>query len=101
MLALPDVPQAFVSSFVGRIPIGIAGLAILLLVQSTEGSYAQAGVTGATYVAGLAAAAPLLGRMIDRLGRAAYSPPARCCTRLRCSPWLLRLRPARRHHCAC
>jgi predicted MFS family arabinose efflux permease len=68
LLALPDVLQAFVSSFIGRIPIGIAGLAILLLVQSVEGSYAQAGLIGATYVAGLAAAAPLLGRMIDRIG---------------------------------
>jgi len=68
LLALPDVPQAFISSLVGRIPIGIAGLAILLLVQSTKGSYAQAGMIGATYVVGLATAAPLLGRMIDRLG---------------------------------
>jgi MFS family permease len=68
VLALPDVPQAFVSSFIGRIPIGIAGLAILLLVQSVEGSYAQAGLVGAVYVAGLAAAAPLLGRLIDRIG---------------------------------
>jgi predicted MFS family arabinose efflux permease len=68
LLALPDVLQSFVSSFIGRIPIGIAGLAILLLVQGVEGSYAQAGLTGATYVAGLAAAAPLLGRLIDRIG---------------------------------
>lgn len=68
LLALPDVLQAFVSSFIGRIPIGIAGLAILLLVQSVEGSYAQAGLVGAAYVAGLAAAAPLLGRLIDRIG---------------------------------
>jgi predicted MFS family arabinose efflux permease len=62
------VLQAFVSSFIGRIPIGIAGLAILLLVQSVEGSYAQAGLIGASYVTGLAMAAPLLGRMIDRIG---------------------------------
>jgi predicted MFS family arabinose efflux permease len=68
LLALPDVLQAFVSSFIGRIPIGIAGLAILLLVQSVEGSYAQAGLIGASYVTGLAMAAPLLGRMIDRIG---------------------------------
>lgn len=68
VLALPDVLQAFVSSFIARIPIGIAGLAILLLVQSVEGSYAQAGLVGAVYVAGLAAAAPLLGRLIDRIG---------------------------------
>lgn len=36
LLALPDVLQAFVSSFIGRIPIGIAGLAILLLVQDRK-----------------------------------------------------------------
>lgn len=68
LLALPDVLQTFVSSFIGRIPIGIAGLAILLLAQSVEGSYAQAGLVGAAYVVGLAVAAPLLGRMIDRIG---------------------------------
>jgi predicted MFS family arabinose efflux permease len=68
LLALPDVLQAFVSSFIGRIPIGIAGLAILLLVQSIEGSYARAGLIGAAYVSGLAIAAPLLGRLIDRVG---------------------------------
>ncbi len=68
VLALPDVRQAFVSSFVGRVPIGIAGLAILLLVQADGGSYAQAGATGAAYVAGLGMASPVLGRLIDRIG---------------------------------
>jgi MFS family permease len=68
LLSRPDVLQAFISSFIGRIPIGIAGLAILLLVQSVEGSYARAGAIAAAYVAGLAAASPLLGRMIDRIG---------------------------------
>jgi MFS family permease len=68
LLAIPDVRQAFVRSFVGRIPIGIAGLAILLLLQSVEGSYVQAGIVAACYVAGLAIAAPLLGRLIDTVG---------------------------------
>ncbi|MDA0577515.1 MAG: MFS transporter, partial [Verrucomicrobia bacterium] len=68
LLALPEVKQAFLSSFLGRIPIGIAGLAILLLVQDVAGSYALAGVVGASYVVGLAAAAPLFGRLIDRIG---------------------------------
>jgi len=68
LLALPEVKQTFLSSFVGRIPIGITGLAILLLVQEATGSYAVAGVVGASYVGGLATAAPLLGRLIDRIG---------------------------------
>jgi MFS family permease len=68
LLAISDVRQAFISSFMGRIPIGIAGLAILLLLQRVEGSYAQAGIVAASYVGGLAIAAPLLGRLIDRVG---------------------------------
>ena len=68
LLSRPDVLQAFLSSFVGRIPIGIAGLSILLLVQSVEESYVRAGTIAGAYVAGLAAASPLLGRLVDRIG---------------------------------
>src|SRR5688572_27070034 len=49
-------------------PIGIAGLAILLFVQTSSGSFAVAGAVSGFYVLGLAMIAPLLGRMIDRLG---------------------------------
>jgi len=52
----------------GRLPIGIAGLAILMLVQDTSGSFGRGGVVAACYVAGLATFAPLLGRLIDRYG---------------------------------
>lgn len=60
--------QTFVASVIGRLPIGIAGLAILLFVQAASGSFSQAGATTAGYVAGLAAVAPVLGRLIDRHG---------------------------------
>jgi MFS family permease len=63
-----DMRQLFVASMVGRLPIGITGLAILILVQSTSGSFAQGGAATGCYVAGLAAIAPLLGRLIDRYG---------------------------------
>ena len=53
---------------VGRVPIGVAGLAILLFVQSKSGSFAQAGAVSALYVFGLAVLAPFIGRLIDRLG---------------------------------
>lgn len=59
---------AFASSVIGRLPIGITGLAILLLVQSATGSFGRAGTATAGYVFGLAAAAPALGRWIDRRG---------------------------------
>jgi len=68
LLALPHLKAAIIASVIGRLPIGIAGLAVLLLVHKATGSFAQAGATTASYVLGLAAVAPLLGRLIDRRG---------------------------------
>jgi MFS family permease len=68
LFAVPGLKAAFVASVVGRLPIGVAGLAILLYVQTRSHSFAQAGVASALYVLGLAAVAPALGRLIDRLG---------------------------------
>ena len=58
----------FAASIIGRLPIGITGLAILLLVQGATGSFAFGGAAAACYVAGLSAVAPALGRAIDRWG---------------------------------
>lgn len=52
----------------GRLPIGVTGLAILLLVQGASGSFARGGAAAACYVVGLALVAPVLGRLIDRNG---------------------------------
>ena len=56
------------ASVVGRLPIGISGLALLLLVQAREASFIDAGLVTSAYLAGLAGIAPLVGRLIDRLG---------------------------------
>jgi MFS family permease len=63
-----DMRQVFAASMIGRLPIGISGLAILILVQTASGSFAQGGAATGCYVAGLAAVAPILGRLIDRYG---------------------------------
>lgn len=68
LLARPDLKAAIIASMIGRLPIGITGLSILLLAQSATGSFARAGATAAAYVVGLACFAPLLGRIIDRSG---------------------------------
>jgi len=68
LLSLPDVGATFLASLLGRLPIGITGLAVLLLVRSSSGSFAYAGSTTACYVAGLGAVAPILGKLIDRRG---------------------------------
>jgi MFS family permease len=68
VLEAREVRELFAASLVGRLPIGITGLAILLFVQASHGSFAEGGATTACYVTGLAAAAPILGRVIDRYG---------------------------------
>lgn len=68
VFAQPELRRTFVISALGRLPIGLTGLAILLLVQTSTDSYARGGAAAACYVAGLALIAPLLGRAIDRFG---------------------------------
>ena len=64
----PELRATVAASIAGRMPIGIAGLAILLFVQGRSGSFILAGIVSALYVLGLALIAPFLGRLVDRLG---------------------------------
>ena len=68
LLGQREVRHSFAASALGRLPIGMGGLAILLLVQSSSGSFARGGAATGCYVAGLATLAPALGRFIDRFG---------------------------------
>ena len=68
LLTQPALRSAFAASMLGRLPIGIAGLSILMMARDTTGSFGSAGAVAAWYVAGLAATAPILGRLIDRYG---------------------------------
>jgi len=68
LLAQPALRSAIAASVLGRLPIGITGLAILMLAQDTSGSFGRGGAVAASYVAGLATVAPLFGRLIDRYG---------------------------------
>jgi MFS family permease len=68
LLARSELRAAILASVIGRMPIGITGLAVLLMAQVETGSFAQGGALTAAYVLGLATFAPLLGRIIDRSG---------------------------------
>jgi predicted MFS family arabinose efflux permease len=68
LLQAGEVREIFAASLIGRLPIGITGLAILLFVQMSRGSFAEGGAASACYVGGLSVAAPLWGRVIDRNG---------------------------------
>ena len=68
LFRVPGVAATLAASGIGRLPIGIATLAILLFLQARTGSFALAGAAAALYVLGLATVAPFLGRLIDRFG---------------------------------
>jgi MFS family permease len=56
------------ATLIGRLPIGISGLAILLYVRDVTGSFAAAGVSTGALALGSALGAPLQGRLVDRRG---------------------------------
>ena len=68
VLATGDLRVLFAASIIGRVPVGMSGLAILLLVQEASDSFATGGAATGCYVAGLACVAPIIGRIIDRSG---------------------------------
>lgn len=68
LFRVPGLAASVLASIPGRLPIGMATLAILIFVQMRTGSFALAGSTAAFAVLGLAAVAPPLGRLIDRIG---------------------------------
>ncbi|MBA3417302.1 MAG: MFS transporter [Geodermatophilaceae bacterium] len=66
--SLPSAPILLLAGFLGRLPVAMVPLALLLLVESRTGSYATAGLATAAYGLATAAVAPLLGRLADRIG---------------------------------
>jgi MFS family permease len=58
-----------VASFLGALPIGMVGLGVLLLVRTTTGSLAVAGVVSGALSIGNAVGLVVQGRLIDRYGQ--------------------------------
>jgi predicted MFS family arabinose efflux permease len=76
ILRTPGVAAIVAATVVGRLPIGISGLAILLYVQEVSGSFAAAGACAGALALGTALGAPLQGRLIDWRGERALLPLA-------------------------
>ena len=55
-------------SLIGRLPVGMTPLALLLLVRGEGEGYGAAGVVVAVYAVGLGLGAPISGRQVDRFG---------------------------------
>jgi MFS family permease len=69
VLARPGALRLLSTALVGRLPQGMSSLAVLLLVREATHSYAAAGAAVGAMALASATGGPLLGRLIDRLGR--------------------------------
>jgi MFS family permease len=69
VFATPYFKRLLFSAIVGRFPIGIDALALVLLVREELGSYASAGAVAGAFAAGGALGAPVQGRLMDRHGQ--------------------------------
>lgn len=69
VLNRPGATAFCVTGLFARLPISMAGLGIVLLVQGSEGSYGIAGTVSAAYMVANAVLAIAQGRLLDRLGQ--------------------------------
>ncbi|GAA1503162.1 MFS transporter [Sphaerisporangium rubeum] len=67
---MPGVRGFVVAGFVGRMPMSMLGIGVVLLVSALTGSYATAGAVSAAVSVAFAVGAPLTGRLVDKYGQA-------------------------------
>jgi MFS family permease len=76
VLRKPHVLPLVLSSVLARMPIGVLALALVLFLREHTGSYSAAGAVAGAFAFANAFAAPVLGRLIDRLGQTRVLVPA-------------------------
>ena len=69
LFQVPYVRRLVLSGLLARLPMGMIGLALLLLVRENGGSYAAAGLVSGAYFVATAAGAPIAGRLVDTRGQ--------------------------------
>lgn len=75
VLREPYVTALIAATLLARFPIGINGLALILYLRETTGSFAVAGIVAGGLAAGAGVGAPLQGRLVDRVGARRVLPP--------------------------
>jgi MFS family permease len=76
VLTIPGAVSFSAAGLLGRLPISMIGLGIVILVSSRTGSYSTAGAISATYVAVNAVFSVPLARLVDRKGQSRVLGPA-------------------------
>ena len=69
LLRIPGVPGLLLAAFIARLPYGMFALALILLLRAEGFDYAQIGVVTAASGLAVGFAAPVFGRVIDRVGQ--------------------------------
>ena len=71
VLRTPGALRFAMSGFIGRFPMSMMPIAIVLVVRHRTGSYGIAGAASAAHTLTQAAVTPLIGRLVDRFGQSA------------------------------
>ena len=74
LLRIPGAARFVTAGFIGRLPIAMISLGIVLLVTAQGGDYATAGMLTATFALAQAFISPLGLRWVDRVGQSATIP---------------------------
>lgn len=69
IFAIPRAWRFSVAGIIGRMPMSMYGLGVVLLISAATGRYGLAGSVSAAGAIGGALCAPQLGRLVDRLGQ--------------------------------
>lgn len=75
LFGTPGAKGFVLAGFVGRLPMSMLGIGIVLLISELTGSYAKAGAVSGIVSVAFAVAAPLSGRLVDRIGQAKVLVP--------------------------
>lgn len=74
--AKPGAARFSISGAVARFPMSMAGIGILLMVQTINDSYALGGKIAAAYIVAQAICSPQIAKLVDKQGQAKVMRPA-------------------------
>jgi MFS family permease len=69
LLAYPPAAVPFIAAVIARLPVSMAPLGLLLLVEHERNAYSDAGFVTGAFAIGCAIGTPVWGRMMDRFGQ--------------------------------
>src|SRR6187200_2938230 len=78
--------RPFLAAVIARLPISMASLGMIVLIEHVRGAYSIAGIVTGSFAIGTALGAPVWGRTMDRFGQPkVVVPTSLCCAILLCS----------------